>query len=231
MDSFESTGALNLTFAGAADGVVDNGTPGVVFRGLLEGRQVYYYSASDEKSAANEEKVTDIAAMAFDQIKNLTKAIKATSWIQSNTKIKFSGTSDELRALSENFRNGITDLELSKVERGFAFDFGQLPNLRAIDLGGCRNVTDATVASLAACLNLHTVNLNSCFRLTDAAVTSLAACPNLRTVNLSWCNNLTDAAATALAACPNLHTVDLSECWNLTAAARASLAHCPDLYL
>jgi hypothetical protein len=105
VDSFESVGALNLTFAGAADGVGDNGTPRVVFRGLLEGGQVFYYSASDEKSAANEEKVTDIAAMTFDQIKNLTNAIKATSWIQSNTKIKFLGTTDELRAQGSCMKN------------------------------------------------------------------------------------------------------------------------------
>jgi hypothetical protein len=203
MDSFKSAGALNLTFAAAADGAVAG--DGKVFQGKLEGGNAFYYSPSGEEPDAEVTRgVSDIAEMTFAQIENLTKTIKATSWIEPGTKVKFSGTTDELRALSENFRNKITDIKLSRVEVGFAFDFGQFPNLHTVDLSGCYNLTDATAASLAACQNLHTVNLSECDNLTDAAAASLAACPSLHTVDLRFCPNLTDATAASLAACPNL---------------------------
>ena len=59
------------------------------------------------------------------------------------------------------------------------------PGLRALDLSGCVNVTDAGLTHLARCTQLATLNLCGCNKVTDAGLAHLARCTQLAKLNLA----------------------------------------------
>ncbi len=68
------------------------------------------------------------------------------------------------------------------------------PNLIALDISGCSNVTDNTLAVVGSmCTVLQHINLNGCTRITDAGIKLLQPLKYLQALNLSCCD-ITDAA-------------------------------------
>jgi len=100
----------------------------------------------------------------------------------------------------------ICDLsETNSTDQKVCALIGACKNLKEVNLGGCRQVTDEGVSKLAAnCPGLTEVDLSGC-QVTDEGVSKLAAnCPGLTEVDLSGCQ-VTDEGVSKLAAnCPGL---------------------------
>jgi hypothetical protein len=99
-------------------------------------------------------------------------------------------------------------------------EWGQLLQLRHLDLSQCKMLTDSSVIALAAgCGRLERLNLNQCHQInqchhlnqchhrnqchhiTDTSVTALAiGCRRLERLDLTCCRNITDVSVIALAA-------------------------------
>jgi hypothetical protein len=131
------------------------------------------------------------------------------------------------------------------------------PDLKAMNLVGCVNVTDVGVRRMAQCSQLQSVDLTGCGKATDVGVRSLvqrshlqlnetlkvdrrlvtdavviqyAECrPDLKSVDLAGCVNMTDVGVKSLAQCAQLQSADLAGCVKVTDAGVQSLAQCPQL--
>ncbi len=69
-----------------------------------------------------------------------------------------------------------------------------------IDLSGCQLLTDRGIRALASsCPNLEAVNISSCYELSDAAFKLLGACSSLHSIDACGCERLTDRGLQALA--------------------------------
>uniref|UniRef100_A0A914HZX8 F-box domain-containing protein n=1 Tax=Globodera rostochiensis TaxID=31243 RepID=A0A914HZX8_GLORO len=114
--------------------------------------------------------------------------------------------------------------------------FGQLvmPELRALNLFSCPNVTDETVADVARnCHQLEFLSLSNCKEITDQAIVSIShGCPKLRDLELAGCANLTDSGFVQLAKnCHELERMDLEECLLITDSTLSNFNNgCPNLY-
>jgi serine/threonine protein kinase len=87
-----------------------------------------------------------------------------------------------------------TDVELAKIR-----SLSGLPGLEAIDLGGCRQVTDAGVLHLAQLRSLKAVNLGDT-QVTDSGLTLLLTrFPELEAVGLSGAESVTQTVIPYLA--------------------------------
>ena len=72
--------------------------------------------------------------------------------------------------------------------------------MQNIDLSGCQLLTDRGIRALASsCPNLEAVNISSCYELSDAAFKLLGACGSLRSIDACGCERLTDRGLQALA--------------------------------
>ena len=68
-----------------------------------------------------------------------------------------------------------------------------------LDLSGCQCLTDVGISDLAkTCPNLGAVNISSCYELTDAAFAALGTCQHMRAINACGCDRLTDRGICAL---------------------------------
>ncbi|MFN8580231.1 MAG: hypothetical protein U0163_04540 [Gemmatimonadaceae bacterium] len=84
--------------------------------------------------------------------------------------------------------------------------------LTALDLSGCKAVTDDGVRHLARMPQLQQLDLSGT-AITDAGLRALNGLPGLRRLNLSW-TRTTDSGAAHLAQCRQLESVDLT--WTAT---------------
>jgi hypothetical protein len=73
-------------------------------------------------------------------------------------------------------------------------------NLKTVNLGGCRGVTDIDVSALGhGCCHLKTFNLRGCQGITDIDVSALRdGCSELTPIGLSACEKATDIGIVAL---------------------------------
>ena len=94
----------------------------------------------------------------------------------------------------------------------------------SLDLGDCRNLTDAGLASLSSLTGLQTLNLRECGKITDAGLSSLSSLTGLQTLNLNYCYKITDAGVSSLSSLTGLQTLDLAYCDKITDAGVASLS-------
>ena len=108
------------------------------------------------------------------------------------------------------------------------------PNLQSLDLFGCSNIADPSVAEVGRrCSNLQTLNLRDC-RITDASVSEIArGCPNLQSLNLCGCRYITDASLSEVGRrCSNLQALNLDCCSKITDASVLEVARgCLNLQL
>ena len=93
----------------------------------------------------------------------------------------------------------MTDALLAELPR--------LENLEALELSGCRGVTDRGLRHLASFPRLRRLNLSGT-SITDAGLAALRELPALRVLELGW-TRVTDAGMVHLAHCERLEQLDL----------------------
>ena len=102
------------------------------------------------------------------------------------------------------------------------------PGLRALDLTGCEEVTDAGLRHVARCAQLASLNLRSCNKVTDAGLRHVARCAQLASLDLRGCR-VTDAGLKHVARCAQLASLNLSDCYQVTDAGLRHVARCAQL--
>ncbi|CAK5262968.1 unnamed protein product, partial [Mycena citricolor] len=110
------------------------------------------------------------------------------------------------------------------TDRGIVSLARSCTNLRCVDLGFCRNLTDMSVFCLAELGSIRRLSLVRLHRLTDIAVFSLAEhALDLERLNLSYCDRLTVQAV-------HLLTKRLLKLQHLSATGIPSLIDRPGLH-
>jgi hypothetical protein len=95
-------------------------------------------------------------------------------------------------------------------------------NVRILDMGYCREITDAGLAPLT---NLTSLNMVDCNQITDAA---LARLTNLTSLNMRDCERITDIG---LAPLTNLTSLNIAFCRRITDAGLARLTNLTSLVM
>jgi hypothetical protein len=106
----------------------------------------------------------------------------------------------------------------------------QLPNLSQLNLQGCLKVTSESIEVLARnCRDLKSLNLRGCARIDDDALDHLSThCVCLENLNLQGCSRVTDASLLSLVhSCPNLSCLDLRRCSGISRLAIATVLALP----
>ncbi|PIN10545.1 hypothetical protein CDL12_16872 [Handroanthus impetiginosus] len=88
-------------------------------------------------------------------------------------------------------------------------------NLRNLDLGFCRKVSDEALKSIAGLNNLETLNLQGCCLITDIGLSFLAegpVCNTLIKLNLAECDRITDRGLINLREMGALEDLNLADC-------------------
>ncbi|PIN10546.1 hypothetical protein CDL12_16873 [Handroanthus impetiginosus] len=88
-------------------------------------------------------------------------------------------------------------------------------NLRNLDLGFCRKISDEALKSIAGLNNLEMLSLQGCYLITDIGLSFLAEGPvhnTLIELNLAGCNRITDLELTNLREMDALEELNLAEC-------------------
>jgi len=103
------------------------------------------------------------------------------------------------------------------------------PRLRDLDLSGCEEVTDRSVAELRRVFSLKKLDLSFCNQITDSSLIALATLPALQFLNLNWCYGVTDSGLGALGQCKSLEFLSLWSCEQVTDLGVEALAGLPNL--
>lgn len=99
-------------------------------------------------------------------------------------------------------------------------------HLTTLLLGGCEDITDASLLMVAQhCRNVEQIDL-SCCEVTDAGLTALVhSCRSLNTILLKKCVNVTDASVLVLSQLlPDLVKLDLNGCKRITDTTLSALS-------
>ncbi len=119
------------------------------------------------------------------------------------------------------------DLEEPQGEREWARVRERLAGERWNGLGGNGQMTDAMLAELAGIETLEALELSGCRGVTDRGLRSLAALPALQRLDLSG-TSITDAGLAVLGELPRLRVLELRGT-RVSDAGLRSLARCPAL--
>ena len=108
------------------------------------------------------------------------------------------------------------------------------PSLNSVDLTGCSQLTDGTVALLARLPSLTSLNLSHNQRVTAQGLQALSEGDSmcregLQSLTLNGCAGLTDECGAAVLDLPALTSLSLDGCLSLTAALLLGLAVHPSL--
>jgi Leucine-rich repeat (LRR) protein len=121
------------------------------------------------------------------------------------------------------------------TDETFYLTIRQLPQLRGINLLGCRQLTDASAISLCNfCDHLEYVVLGN-LTITDECLPHLNSLPKLSTLDLTGCSQITDEGVLALCAgwpdpCTRIQRLDFQKCYHLSdEAISACLDKCVEL--
>lgn len=126
-------------------------------------------------------------------------------------------------------------INITCVGEGTVTDTGVLalvrPQLKSINLDGCKDVTDVGATALAHCSRLQNLNLSWCRQVTDVGLAALATgCPELQTLDVFANWRITDVGLTALAeGCKQLRALTLRRCHGITDVGVAALGQCTRL--
>ncbi|KAL3338772.1 hypothetical protein AABB24_027745 [Solanum stoloniferum] len=122
-----------------------------------------------------------------------------------------------IKYLDINKCSNIGDIGISSVSEACSL------TLRTLKLLDCYKVGDDSILSLANyCKNLETLVIGGCRNISDEPMKSLAAsCSNsLRKLRMDWCLNITDSSLDCIISkCRELEVLDIGCCEELTDAA------------
>mmetsp|Transcript_18855 Transcript_18855/g.30944 ORF Transcript_18855/g.30944 Transcript_18855/m.30944 type:complete len:317 (+) Transcript_18855:474-1424(+) len=124
--------------------------------------------------------------------------------------------------LSDCFKVGNTGIQ--RAVRG-------CPQLHSLYLRGCKEVTDASVKTIAMQLKqLTELDLSWC-QITDASLKYLCNTVRLRSLSMAYCQKISSRATSAMAPhLTSLKFLNLAECSNIDdTALRSLLSQCPSL--
>ena len=144
----------------------------------------------DPQSLKYLEFMTKLVHLAITNDKTITDLaiIPRTHLLRRLTTLDLTGTALTdltLDAVAKHTRR-LTSLSLAGTQVKSLEKIGALTLLRALDLSGCTNITDESLAPLHRCGLLHKVNVSKC-AITDAGLKHLAKINLLDEVNLSHC--------------------------------------------
>ncbi|KAL6295418.1 hypothetical protein ACE6H2_003560 [Prunus campanulata] len=143
--------------------------------------------------------------------------------LQGCTNITDSGLTDlvsgcqQIKFLDVNKCSNIGDIGVSSVSMACS------SSLKTLKLLDCYKIGDESILSLARfCKNLETLIIGGCRDISDASIKLLAiSCKsNLQNLRMDWCLNITDSSLSCiLAQCRNLKALDIGCCEEVTDAA------------
>lgn len=122
-------------------------------------------------------------------------------------------------------------LQSHEALRSFARAVG--PNLRSLELKGCKEISDigGLCELVKACPQLEELCMCGCEGVSNVLMQTLASsCPGLRKVVLRRAEHISDVGVASLVrGCPQLTYLDLSGCHGITNATLFHLTHCKNL--
>lgn len=125
-------------------------------------------------------------------------------------------------------RRGVKRVQVLSLRRGLGDVLKGVPNLEALNLSGCYNITDTGITN-AFCQEypaLTELNLSLCKQVTDASLGRIAQyLKNLEHLELGGCCNITNAGLLLIAwGLKKLKRLDLRSCWHVSDLGIAHLA-------
>lgn len=132
---------------------------------------------------------------------------------------------EALREMPEVKLNECTDEQAAWLGRHTGF--------RKVNINTSRVLTDVGVGSLALLPNLEALAIRACINITNTAMTSLSVLPHLHTLCLQRCFGVSGEGLSSIAQLPSLERLFLCNCENITNASLAVLQHTAvrELYL
>lgn len=106
---------------------------------------------------------------------------------------------------------------------------GRVPSLQRIDLAGCDDLTDDSVARLVELKGLQEIDLRLCGLVTDASCRAISTLPHLRYLCLGWCFLITDSGLEGIRDSRTLETLLLWGCEEITDRGIRAIAGLPHL--
>ncbi|KAG7202189.1 hypothetical protein KM043_015868 [Ampulex compressa] len=125
-------------------------------------------------------------------------------------------------------RRGVKKVQVLSLRRGLGDVLKGVPNLEALNLSGCYNITDAGLTN-TFCQEypmLTELNLSLCKQVTDASLGRIAQfLKNLEHLELGGCCNITNTGLLLVAwGLKKLKRLDLRSCWYISDQGIAHLA-------
>jgi len=125
-------------------------------------------------------------------------------------------------------RRGVKRVQVLSLRRGLGDVLKGVPNLEALNLSGCYNVTDTGLTN-AFCQEypaLTELNLSLCKQVTDASLSRIAQnLKNLEHLELGGCCNITNTGLLLIAwGLKKLKRLDLRSCWHVSDQGIAHVA-------
>ncbi|XP_011135952.3 F-box/LRR-repeat protein 14 [Harpegnathos saltator] len=125
-------------------------------------------------------------------------------------------------------RRGVKKVQVLSLRHGLSAVLRGVPNLEALNLSGCYNITDTGIMS-GFCQELPTLtvlNLSLCKQVTDTSLGRIAQyLKNLEHLELGGCCNITNTGLMVIAwGLKKLKRLDLRSCWHVSDQGIAYLA-------
>ncbi|XP_050373291.1 F-box/LRR-repeat protein 4 [Argentina anserina] len=143
--------------------------------------------------------------------------------LQGCTNLSDSGLTDlvfgcqQIEFLDINKCSNIGDIGVSTLSKACS------SSLRTLKLLDCYKVGDESITSLAKfCQQLETLIIGGCRDISDASIKLLASCckTSLKNLRMDWCLNITDSSLSCLLVeCRNLEALDIGCCEEVSDAA------------
>ncbi|KAL0112885.1 hypothetical protein PUN28_012262 [Cardiocondyla obscurior] len=125
-------------------------------------------------------------------------------------------------------RRGVKRVQVLSLRRGLSDVLKGVPNLEALNLSGCYNITDIGITNAFSqeYPSLTELNLSLCKQVTDASLSRIAQyLKNLEHLELGGCCNITNTGLLLIAwGLKKLKRLDLRSCWHVSDIGIAHLA-------
>ncbi|MED6179791.1 hypothetical protein PIB30_004435 [Stylosanthes scabra] len=149
---------------------------------------------------------------------NLEKlGLQGCTNITDNGLISLASGCQHIKYLDINKCSNVSDVGVSSISRACS------SSLRTLKLLDCYKIGDETMLSLSEyCNNLETLIIGGCRDVSNDAIKSLAAAcsSSLKNLRMDWCLNLSDSSLSCiLSQCRNLEALDIGCCEEVSDAA------------
>lgn len=160
-----------------------------------------------------------------------------TSWIGSRFYVVFSDQRYEQTGDNWEYRNRVTDEELSD-HKILTFKQSSVtdeelqgligrPDIAAVYLIHCPNISDACIETLAQIPNLRRLVIEHCSQLKNPDFSKLARLKTLTRLSVRFCSGLTDNSAKTISRLRSLKILHMAGCSQLTPQCVAKLSSLP----